>query len=100
MSENFIVDDIKKSSVTGINNSNESIIFISPNPIESKKFLSVRNASFGSVYNIIDSNGKLLDYGALDETGQININGLNPGLYLLKLNEGKSINILRFVIIN
>lgn len=67
--------------VEGVNENHDKFI-IYPNP--TTDFLTVCHASKYTVYQIVDSNGKLVQEGVLD-TEVIDVQNLIPGQYVIRL---------------
>jgi hypothetical protein len=77
----------------------EESVQLYPNPASDQVFLSMNGAATGQ-YSIVNLQGQELLSGVLQHTALqgININGLRPGLYLVKIRSGKNIeSVSRFI---
>jgi hypothetical protein len=74
-------------SFTGIDEPENSIILISPNPSSDYFMVSASEELIGKSYSIIDLNGKTLKEGTLTQKEQkIEIGNLSEGMYMFKIN--------------
>jgi hypothetical protein len=73
---NQIITDIDESGYS-------NAIIIYPNP--SLNRIYIKNPNLSSIYRINDIHGILIDQGQLDLSGEINIQGLTKGTYILQL---------------
>lgn len=65
-----------------------------PNPVNDKLFVEIRD--LGLPYQIIDLSGEILYRGNLtDETNEIYLGHLKPGVYFLSVNQKKTHKILK-----
>jgi hypothetical protein len=87
---------IEKDNTVGINDVNKSIgLNISPNPCTDK--LVVEGIiSEKSKFELYDMTGKLVMKAILDDTKTINTQGLDKGLYYLKIENNDATTLLKF----
>lgn len=78
--ENYIED---QPITLSINDGSLNEILIFPNP--ASEIITVSEIMSSSEYKISDLSGKLLQAGLVSPIGEINIEGLHPGIYLLTL---------------
>ncbi len=78
---------------SGINDPEQNIYKIYPNPVNDKLFISnMKDVSKVEVYDVAGKLVKSFDYtNAVDQT-QINLSGLNSGMYILTIYAGGSSN--------
>jgi aryl-phospho-beta-D-glucosidase BglC (GH1 family) len=85
---------IRKSIVTGL--SGEINFDVQLYPVPSDEYLKTEHAAGNTDYLILTPEGIEIMKGKF-ENNEINISGLNPGLYLIKLNSGEKIKYGRFI---
>ncbi len=84
---------LKEGEATGIEQS--AIVSVFPNP--AKSFLNITGAK-GTKFEIYNLQGSLVKRGVINSTAaQIEISGLNAGVYLMKLTSKGSTNLHKFV---
>jgi hypothetical protein len=83
--------------MVGINENNESINLLYPNP--AKDFVMVKMASSGATIEIYSSEGNLVKRVKLDnQNTKVNIHELNAGIYFVKITDGLNQHINKLVI--
>ncbi len=93
-------ENVNVSSPVGIEESGARSLFIYPNPVDD--FLTIqglRNQKSASQVNLLNISGKVLhvtEYKNTDRV-QINVSGLQPGVYFIKILEGENIYLSRFI---
>ena len=78
---------------------NQNSVFVFPNPAEDRIFLKASYTLIGLQFKIVDISGKIVHQGVLsDETSNINIAHLEPGMYYLMIEHEDTKNqALKFV---
>ena len=102
MSDSTIYPNL--NTTTGVKQVNSDELSIYPNPTTGIFNITTNNANFTELtINIFDIQGKEV-FNALDKNissnynKQINLEGLSKGLYYIKLNTSKGVNIQKLVI--
>jgi len=89
---------IELNSGTGINDiNNQNGIKAFPNPCNEILFVEYNNTKSECDYEIYDMSGRLMAYDKLNANQEINILGLNTGMYYLKIKDKFSSNIIKFI---
>ena len=74
-----------------IDESNEGVdVAVYPNPV--KDIMNIKGIDEDELFSIYDTNGKLVYSG---KGNKANVVGLNSGVYIVKLRNGKSIRIIK-----
>ena len=83
----------EKDNETGVNEVNDTVCEVYPNPV--KDVLNVSGCGDSFSYEIVDLTGRTVARGK--SVGTIGVSGLSNGVYLLKLQTEKQQSCLRFV---
>ena len=88
-----VIDKVLLESFLGINDNETSLLEVYPNPATDK--LTINGVSSGN-YTLLNNLGQEVQSGAVNE-GDISIEGLTEGQYLLQFNDGKNTSITRII---
>ncbi|MGV3613409.1 MAG: fasciclin domain-containing protein [Fluviicola sp.] len=88
-----VIDKVLLESFLGINDSETSLLEVYPNPATDK--LTINGVSNGN-YVLLNNLGQKVQSGVVNE-GDISIEGLTEGQYLLQFNDGKNTSITRII---
>jgi hypothetical protein len=73
----------------------ESQLTVMPNP--AKEFIRVPLEGKNAVYSIIDASGRVISSGIQLNEGVVNVNSLSSGLYLIQIQDEKSVRSAKFL---
>lgn len=100
--EPIIIKGVKSISLqagaNGLNENPEALFEIYPNPCND--FLIIKSNFQCATYRIMDSQGRKILSGAINESNQrIELSQLAPGTYSIELTNGKSIQSKKFILV-
>lgn len=84
------------ADATGVEEEAEGLVFY-PNPVHDNLFISYKNAD-KLIVSVSGSDGKELLKTEIIRSGNLNLSGIKPGLYFLKVETGRQSFIRRIVI--
>jgi hypothetical protein len=97
VSPNQVLTIVEGTYPLSIDEANQPIICVHPNPSSAFIKVTIKNAHEEFFYTIIDVLGKHIKSGKIRNNDVINIKNLNNGFYLIQLSNGYQKSVMRFI---
>jgi len=96
VTEDITIHVVMDGSSTKVENINNSKIELYPNPMVNSFKLKISSTE-NCVYEILNTNGQIVNKGVINSEKIINIKDISPGYYILKITTGKHVFTKPFI---
>ena len=85
------------TAIYAIPNSNKPIVNVFPNPVTNELMIEIEANNGKAGFEIVNLSGRSVLKGLLFEKTAVNVTDFSPGIYFLKIEQGRSFEVKKII---